>query len=1066
MHSFLAIYKKKDKQTTDIYVKAETCFSSYDFANAAAKYSLYLIDKKNISDSILFKTHYRLYTCFNRIGKKDAAAIEVAILDSLFKLPRFKQYYSNYHIVQLKESILKGNYRGALLNFAKAQPFQLTDNQSVVNAFYWAGNSFIELNIVDSAQICYKNGSMHFNGNKDANLFERANCFNGLAYIELEYKSNLYSAKLYYDSMMFVMQNVAKIDSDFYAWNIFSLGAFYQNKGLCSDAFNYYKKAYEVYSEMQGFESEKTNLLSSLSGIDSYFNRHEEAREKINKALMMAESRKDTFMLKTSLYYKAFGYYKERKLKDAIRVFKQSIALKVKDLDYFDASSYQQIGVCYLHLNQKDSVYSIFKYCIKNYKNRISNDIKYKTEVCGLLARYYIEIQKFKRVIELTDNTIDEIEKQLGRKSLLYGYMNAWKARALMELGKYNASLVEYNSNIRSSLYNEVNCSLFEVPDFQYQDVISFDHLSEALMGKAKTLQLLAEKTSDNKNKEFFYLRSLAHYEKAVEVLENHKKNMGSETDQLQFSDSKISANELELGISMQLFRLTNDHKYLKQAFAISDRSKANVVVGALKDNEYKHFAAIPDSLLQQEKKLKEEIFLLRQTIHDARKSNTVSANEMEIWQSTLVSAEMKAEVLARYLEKNYPKYYQKKYASNSLNYEKLHSYLSDNEAIVEYAFCSDSLYIFLVNKKSAQVFAQSSKGLEDKVLAFRNRIGRIDSTSYTQQGMIEYVRSSSGLYNCLIKPIENQIKGKQLIIVPDGVLTLIPFEALVVNDSIPARCDYALPDYFVKHNTLSYAYASSLYLMQQTVKSPQCKGVLAFAPEYGKGKPSKLRSAVTYKDLKPIPGTQKEAENVVSAFGGSYYIGSQADEETFREKSGEGKILHLAMHTIIDNQEPLYSKLAFTQGVDSINDGFLNAFEIYGLKLRSPLVVLSACNSGYGKLMKGEGLVSLSRAFLFAGCPSMVFTLWSIADNSTVSIMNDFYINLNSKEQVNSALQKAQIKYINESDSRMSHPYYWSAFLHSGSSKPLNSSANLDLWYIFIAVFVFTFVVFVEVRK
>jgi CHAT domain-containing protein len=211
-----------------------------------------------------------------------------------------------------------------------------------------------------------------------------------------------------------------------------------------------------------------------------------------------------------------------------------------------------------------------------------------------------------------------------------------------------------------------------------------------------------------------------------------------------------------------------------------------------------------------------------------------------------------------------------------------------------------------------------------------------------------------------------------------------------------------------------------------------------------------------------------EEAENITSIFGGKSITGNRATETTFKKNASENKILHLAMHTIIDNEFPMYSKLVFSATKDTTDDGFLNTYELYNLDLKTPLLVLSACNTGYGKLMKGEGIISLARGFIYAGCPSMVITLWSVADRSSSDLMQLFYRNLNQKQNIDKSLQNAKIKYIQNSDQRMSHPYYWAGYIQTGKTIPVikTKTHKLYVWPVAISIVIICFMGLVYFRK
>ena len=149
--------------------------------------------------------------------------------------------------------------------------------------------------------------------------------------------------------------------------------------------------------------------------------------------------------------------------------------------------------------------------------------------------------------------------------------------------------------------------------------------------------------------------------------------------------------------------------------------------------------------------------------------------------------------------------------------------------------------------------------------------------------------------------------------------------------------------------------------------------------------------------------------------------------------------ILHLAMHALVDDQDPMRSRLLFSNQIDSIEDGNLYASEIYNLKLNSNLTVLSACNTGFGKIQRGEGIMNLSRAFQYAGSPNIVMSLWQATDGSTNQIMQNFFLNLKQGLSKDRALRQAKLAYLAQADPFQSHPYQWATFIYMGNTDPVN---------------------------
>jgi CHAT domain-containing protein len=190
---------------------------------------------------------------------------------------------------------------------------------------------------------------------------------------------------------------------------------------------------------------------------------------------------------------------------------------------------------------------------------------------------------------------------------------------------------------------------------------------------------------------------------------------------------------------------------------------------------------------------------------------------------------------------------------------------------------------------------------------------------------------------------------------------------------------------------------------------------------------------------LSSLQYTQTEVEEINHLFTGQSHIGNLATEAAFKSEASKHSILHLAMHAHTSDENPMYSRLIFQQGAsEGGEDGMLYAYELYNMNLQAELAVLSACETGTGKLQNGEGIMSLSRAFKYAGCPNIVMSLWQADDASTKDIMVQFYQNLKLGKGKAGALRHAKMEYLKNSEMNKSHPFYWATFVLAGDGKPL----------------------------
>jgi CHAT domain-containing protein len=311
------------------------------------------------------------------------------------------------------------------------------------------------------------------------------------------------------------------------------------------------------------------------------------------------------------------------------------------------------------------------------------------------------------------------------------------------------------------------------------------------------------------------------------------------------------------------------------------------------------------------------------------------------------------------------------------------------------------------------------------------------DPTRHNSDDFRMFCTYSYELYQILIKPIEKYLVSDKIILVPDEILSYLPFDILINQLPEIQTANYRDLPYLIKKYTLSYSYSASL-LMDDLLRSHERynRKVLAVAPAYPYEKTDKSVPAVRQnylEHLNPLPGAAEEVSLITTMLKGRKLTDSMATEKAFKKFAPEYGILHLAMHTLIDNQNPMYSKLVFNQWLSGPDEGLLNTYELYNMQLNARMVVLSACRSGDGILQKGEGIMSLARGFLYAGCPSLVMTLWNVEDKSGLEIMYQFYRQIKKGRTKNEALRRSKLTYLESAAPHKTHPYYWAGYLQIG---------------------------------
>ncbi len=309
-----------------------------------------------------------------------------------------------------------------------------------------------------------------------------------------------------------------------------------------------------------------------------------------------------------------------------------------------------------------------------------------------------------------------------------------------------------------------------------------------------------------------------------------------------------------------------------------------------------------------------------------------------------------------------------------------------------------------------------------------------------------QYADAAYRLYQILVKPVEDQLKNK-VIIIPDGILGYIPFQALLKEKpSVAYR--YHSHHYFGNDHRISYSYSATLLkeMRDKQHKNPAPKSLLAVAPYYD-GTEYLLdslyneemkalgidKSLATREGFESLQHSGLEAKSVSEIWDGDILINEKATEQNFTDMAGQYRQPHMATHGKANDRVAEYAFLAFSEIPDSTENELLYVKDIYNLSLNADLVVLSACETGIGELQRGEGIVSLARAFAYAGAKSIFTTLWSVNDAKTKDLMLNFHNHLKDGDEKDVALWKAQQQFLQRHKGQAAHPFYWAAFVGVG---------------------------------
>lgn len=480
------------------------------------------------------------------------------------------------------------------------------------------------------------------------------------------------------------------------------------------------------------------------------------------------------------------------------------------------------------------------------------------------------------------------------------------------------------------------------------------------------------------------------------------------------------------------------------EAFEFLEQNKSILLASTLQSRDNKNISKLPDSLLTKEAALIAQIASLQNQY--LQTPDKADKNDLR---SQILALNASLEQLRLTIKNGDPNYYQLKYEHRPVSLSEVQKMLPPAALLLEYLVADSAIYIFAINQKNIYTYTISiqADSFAQQMKTFRNSLSNFD---YIQnQPAAAYADFSKNAYYCYTRLVAPALKDapdtKHLIIVADQQLTHLPFETFL-SQPAPDNANYQDLAYLIKNYQISYAYSATM--LQENQRANQSirpnKNVFAVAADYTlplKIDEPKERVAKKYslrRALQQLPAAKQEVENIANILGCSPHLNRESTEAFFKEHAQQSGIIHLAMHGIMDSKYPALSSLAFSEYGDKGEDNFLQAYEIAKLPLQAQLVVLSACETGYGKYEKGEGVISLGRAFMYAGVPTLVSTLWAVNDMTTAMLMQNFYKQLQKGETPAKALQTAKIQYLATANGLAAHPAFWAAFVQIGDNKPI----------------------------
>lgn len=503
--------------------------------------------------------------------------------------------------------------------------------------------------------------------------------------------------------------------------------------------------------------------------------------------------------------------------------------------------------------------------------------------------------------------------------------------------------------------------------------------------------------------------RARAAFLEAISAVESMRARLsGGEDEKTNFFHDKVDPFH-------GMVRVLLEENQRFEALQYSERAKARLLLDVLKSGRAEITGAMTDSEKRRERELadtvvKSDSALARQ--RDPAKTGTLllawqkAAEQLDSWRSTLYAAHPALRLSRGELQ--------------PISLDEVSELLPDaHTVLLEYTVAHDAVYLFAITRAAggkAQLTVhtlKSSAGLARQIEDFRRGLLSRD---------LGYRGKAALLYNRVLGPVAGLLRGKRLlVVVPDGPLWNLPFQALISPSGHHLIEDAAV------------FYVPSLTATREVLRLPRTstrprRTLLAFGgPAAGEGLPA-------------LPESVREARQLGQLYGSgdsAVFVEKQATKQRWKTEAPDYRVLHLAVHGVLNGNNPLYSYLALSPDSKSQEDGHLTAREILETSLHADLAVLSACETARGNFRFGEGLIGMSWAFLVAGSPAAMVSQWKVDSASTSQLMLAFHGNLRASGGAAlsgraRALQRAEVRLLHSPE--YSHPFYWAGFLLIGN--------------------------------
>ena len=812
------------------------------------------------------------------------------------------------------------------------------------------------------------------------------------------------------------------------------------------EALLYFDKAEKVRSEI----GDKINLGRTVhTKAATYDNMGDlkQALDNYNRSYELNKSSGDKFRMAEALLKSATILNSSGRYNEALESLMKSLEMyKTLNESSGLSDALNQIGSVYLNLGDYNAALEKFNEAINITKER--NDNWGLASVYNNLGIMFQNVGRIEKAMEYYNNALI-IYEDLGDKGNALILIN--------NLGTLNCDMKDYAkaeeyhfrglkiSQEINSKDQEASCLLNLGNDQSY-----LGKLDESMSNYDKGMAIALSLNNPELNWRFLaglaenyelrgdYKKSIELNDSSLKILEGLRNSLHSEEFKASYMAKEHNAFEDVINMLAILHEKDETKGYDILSFRYAESSKSRALLDLLAESLANVNEGADSSLIKKQEEIINGLTRAKQSLEEESLKNQADTQIVIDLKNNIRRSEEELDRLKSEIRTTNPRYADLHYPVPVSINEAMALCPDKNTAILEYSVGDSSTSLWVITRYDHHLLRlPGRKTLQEQIEPLRFALSDPSGTND------EFITRTGFLLYCqLILPAEAFLtKKSNLVIIPDGILNYLPFEVLLTeNKEGSEKKSYSDLPFLIKKYPLSYVQSASV-LKSLLKEGPQesrsgkvNKKLIAFGdPVYDTLKAGSLSSA----KFNRLEYSGREVEMIATCFkkgSADIYLRNEATEDRVKSKGTlkNYDYVHFATHGYIDEKKPDLSSLVLTQNTSSGEDGFLRASEIFNLDMHAELVVLSACQTGLGKLVRGEGMVGLTRAFLYAGTPAVMVSLWSVSDISTATLMEEFYRNLVKGDLCKTdALRKAQLTMLK--NEKFAHPFYWAPFVLYG---------------------------------